>query len=164
MRKRQFLVVMIFNLLAITAANAQLMNRAEPLPGITSAGQPDEAALEAVAEEGYVAVIDLRSEAEDRGMNEKEVVEALGMQYISLPVAGADGVTFENAEALDAILAGIDGPVLLHCASSNRVGGILALRERMNGASAEDSMELGLAAGMRSPALQEAVESKLSVD
>lgn len=162
MRIRQFLLAAVIGGLACATAQAQLMNRAEPLPGITSAGQPDEASLAAIAEEGYVAVIDIRGEQEDRGIDEKAIVESLGMQYINLPVAGPDAVTYENANALDELLAGIDGPVLLHCASSNRVGAILALRERMNGGSAEAALELGLAAGMRSPALQEAIETRLA--
>ena len=37
-----------------------IMNRADPLPGITTSGQPDEAALQGLADAGYAAVIDLR--------------------------------------------------------------------------------------------------------
>ena len=153
--------------LTVVAAHAQtsdptagLMNGAQPLPGITTAGQPDEVSLESLAEAGYVAVIDLRSASEDRGFDEKTVVETLGMNYISLPVSGAGGVSYDNAALLDQTLSGIDGPVLVHCASSNRVGALLSLREKMNGASAEDALELGLEAGLTS--LRSTVEAQLS--
>ena len=83
---------------------AQLMNEAEPLPGITTSGQPREADLEALSERGVVTVIDLRGENEDRGFDEQHAVEALGMKYVSLPVVGPDAVNFDNAAALDALL------------------------------------------------------------
>jgi uncharacterized protein (TIGR01244 family) len=141
--------------------HAQLMNRADPLPGITSAGQPDEAALKALADDGYVTVIDLRTPTEDRGLDERTVVEGLGMSYIPLPIAGADDVTYENASALDALLKDAKGPVLIHCASGNRVGGLLSLRQRLLGIGADEALETGLEAGLKSPALRSAVEERL---
>ena len=116
--------------------------------GVASAGQPGAAALEAFAAAGYVAVIDLRGAGEDRGFDEPAVVERLGLEYLSLPVPSPAAVTFENAEKLDRLLAGIDGPVLVHCASGNRVGALLALRESLNGADAEQAVAYGRQAGL----------------
>jgi protein tyrosine phosphatase (PTP) superfamily phosphohydrolase (DUF442 family) len=82
------------------------------------------------------------------------------MSYISLPISGASDITYENADALDRILAEIDGQVLVHCASSNRVGALLALRARLKGADPEEALALGLDAGLTS--LQPAVEDVLS--
>ncbi len=124
-----------------------------------STGQPDEALLSMAKAAGYVAVIDLRTEAEDRGMDEPAAVEAAGLAYHSLPVAGAKGTTFENAQALDAMLAGIEGPVLLHCRTGNRVGALLALRASMQGASDEEALEIGRKAGLGS--LETAVVEQL---
>jgi uncharacterized protein (TIGR01244 family) len=76
------------------------------------------------------------------------VVERLGLEYVSLPVPSPSAVTFENAEKLDRLLAGIDGPVLVHCASGNRVGALLALRESLNGADAEQAMAYDRQAGV----------------
>ena len=143
-------------------AGAQLLNRSEPLPGVTAAGQPDQAALEALADEGYVAVIDLRGVDEDRGFDEAAAVEALGMTYISLPVSGGDDVTYDNAIELDRLLREADGPVLVHCASSNRVGALLSLQQRLLGKDAAEALAIGLDAGLRSPALQSVVESQLA--
>jgi len=128
----------------------ELMNRADPLPGVVTSGQPNQESIRELADAGYVAVIDLRAPDEDRGFDEKAVVEATGMSYITLPIAGAAGVTYENASLLDDILGNADGPVLLHCASSNRVGALLSLRARMHGASAEEALELGNEAGLSS--------------
>ena len=125
-----------------------------------STGQPDEALLSKAKDAGYVAVIDLRTAAEERGMDEASTVEALGMSYHLIEVAGARGVTFENARALDALMDDIDGPVLLHCRTGNRVGALLALRAGMDGASVEDALALGREAGLGS--LEGAVTEQLN--
>lgn len=119
-----------------------------PDEGYLSTGQPDEAVLRSIAEAGFVAVIDLRTADEDRGIDEKAEAEALGLSYISLPVAGSDGINYENAEELDRLLTEFDGPVLLHCGSGNRVGALFALREKLHGASDEDALAVGQAAGL----------------
>jgi uncharacterized protein (TIGR01244 family) len=118
-----------------------------PVDGITSAGQPDEAALSVFAKQGYTTVIDLRTEGEDRGIDETEVVERMGMEYISLPI-GRDDVNFGNARFLDKLIAQANGPVLVHCGSGNRVGALLALSKSMDGADDETALEYGRKGGM----------------
>ena len=127
-----------------------LPSRAEPLPNVVTSGQPDPASISELADAGFVAVIDLRGVNEDRGFDEQAVVESQGMQYISLPVAGAAGVSYENATLLDDILREVSGPVLLHCASGNRVGALLSLRAHSQGARPEEALELGAEAGLSS--------------
>ena len=114
---------------------------------VTSA-QPDEAALRAIADAGFSAVVDFRAPYEDRGIDEQEAVERLGMAYVTLPIDGPTEVTFDNAAALDQILADTDGRVLLHCASGNRAAAIYALREKLLGASSDDALATGKAAGL----------------
>lgn len=120
----------------------------EPVDGISAAGQPDKAAFEVFANAGYKTVIDMRTEGEDRGLDEAAVVAELGMTYINMPVAGLDAISFDNARELDRLLSEVDGPVLLHCGSANRVGALLALRESLAGASDDDALEYGRAGGM----------------
>ena len=122
---------------------------------------PDNPETLAIAREaGFVAVIDLRGEEEDRGIDEVAAVEALGMRYVSLPVHGADDVTFENAEELDRLLGEFDGPVLVHCASGNRVGALVALRASAAGASDAEALAAGKAAGLTR--LEPAVAERLA--
>lgn len=131
----------------------------QPVNNITSAGQPDEAALEVFAASGYVAVIDMRGPDEDRGIDEVAAVNELDMQYIAFPVVGAEAISYENAEQLDQLLSEIDGPVLLHCGSGNRVGALLALRESLAGADDEQALEYGRSAGLTK--LEPLVKEKL---
>lgn len=118
-----------------------------PVDGITAAGQPDEAAFSVFANSGYVAVIDMRTAGEDRGLDEAPVVEALGMEYVAFPI-GRDDINFGKAAQLDALLKQYDEPVLLHCGSANRVGAMLALREFLAAGDAESAIEAGRDGGM----------------
>lgn len=120
-----------------------------PVDGMTSAGQPDEAAFKVFADNGYAAVIDLRTEGESRGLDERAVVGGLGMDYVSLPI-GRDGISFENARQLDKLIKRYDEPVLVHCASANRVGALLALRASLEGADNEAAIEAGIEGGLTS--------------
>lgn len=136
--------------------------RFEPAEAITAAGQPNENGLKELADSGYAAVIDLRAEGEDRGLDEKAVVESLGMDYISLPIEGRGAISFENAAKLDRILGKYEEPVLVHCGSSNRVGALFALREKMHGADDENALAFGKSAGMTS--LEDTVKLRLAED
>jgi uncharacterized protein (TIGR01244 family) len=118
-----------------------------PVDGMTSAGQPDEAALGIFAEQGYTTVIDLRTAGEDRGMDEAAVVEGLGMEYIILPI-GRDDINFDSARSLDILIGEADGPVLVHCGSANRVGALLALSKSLEGADNETALDYGRKGGM----------------
>ena len=123
-------------------------NQVAPVDGVTSSGQPDEAALQIFADSGYVAVIDLRGENENRGMDEASVVASMGMEYISLPIDSPVELSFDNARKLDDLVESLDGPVLIHCGSGNRVGALLALRKSLHGASDEDALAYGRDGGM----------------
>ena len=120
----------------------------EPVDGVTSSGQPDQAALEVFSENGYAAIIDLRGASEERGMDEKAAVESLGMDYVLFPIENRDAINFENAAELDKLIKSYDAPVLIHCGSGNRVGAMLALRQSLNGADDEASIEYGRDGGL----------------
>ncbi len=123
------------------------LGEVHPVDGVTTAGQPDEASFAVFAEEGYAAVIDLRTTGEDRGIDEPEVVEGLGMDYINLPI-GRDGITFANAKALKELMDGYGEPVLVHCRSANRVGALFALGAYKETGDVEQALEAGRAAGL----------------
>jgi len=122
----------------------------QPAGGLYTAGQPTEAQLHQAAAAGITTVIDLRLPSEDRGFDETASATTLGLQYIRIPVAGAAGLTPANVQALQNVLAQADGPVLLHCASGNRVGALLALMKAQQGASVEEALQFGRDAGMTS--------------
>lgn len=122
----------------------------QPDEGLYTGGQPSAAQLQQAASAGIATVIDLRQPDEDRGFDEATTAADLGLNYVRIPVAGAAGLTAANAQALQAALTRSNGPVLLHCASGNRVGALLALVKHQQGASTEDALQFGRNAGMTS--------------
>ena len=131
-----------------------------PIDGITSSGQPDQAALEVFNESGYAAIIDLRGENENRGIDEKAAVESLGLDYVLFPIVGRNDISFENAAELDKLIESYDAPVLIHCGSGNRVGALLALRQSLNGADDEAAVAYGKEGGLTG--LEVVVRERLS--
>lgn len=125
-----------------------------PQPRLYTAGQPAAGDWSALAAAGVRTVIDLRTPGELKDRDERAEVEAAGMRYVALPIAGHAGVTPENAKALSALIAGARGPVLVHCASGNRAGGLLALALAAQGMAPTQALETGRGAGMASTETQ----------
>lgn len=122
----------------------------QPAPQLYVAGQPGEADWRAFADAGVGTVINLRTVGEMKGRDERAEVVAAGMRYVELPIDGAAAVTPENARRLGELLRDARGPVLVHCASGNRVGGLLALLKAGEGMPAEQALAFGRSAGMTS--------------
>lgn len=129
---------------------AQATDFAQPQPGLHTGGQPSQDDLARLKSEGVRTVIDLRGPQEDRGYDEAAEARRLGMTYFALPITGKDDVTPANAKALGELLRAQDGNVLLHCASGNRVGALLAMDAAARGVPREEALELGRKAGLRS--------------
>jgi len=149
-------------LLAALPAFAHAGEFPQPRPGLHTGGQPSLEQLDALAKQGVRTVIDLRGDGEDRGYDEAAELQRRDLRYLKLPIGGAQDLTPANAAALKRLLVESGDGVLLHCASGNRVGALLALmaaqEERLPPAQA---LDLGRAAGLKS--LAPAVAEKLGV-
>lgn len=168
--------ILAFGLLAVLTAcastndlNVQMLNEAEinnfrtPESSVLSSGQPTVSQLGIAARAGVRHVINLRTEGEEVSFSESDVVDSLGMEYHSIPVAGGAGVTPENAATLAALLEQLDGqPVLIHCATGNRVGGLMALSARADGASINGALAEGARWGLTSERLQQIVRENMA--
>jgi uncharacterized protein (TIGR01244 family) len=139
---------------AVPTAAREELAPAELLPdgrrledGLLVGGQPSLEQLERLGSLGYRTVITLRTE-EEGGPTGREV-EALGLSYLRLPVDGAADINEEKARTLDLVLEQVQGPVVLHCGSGNRVGALLALRAHfVDGASPAEALRVGREAGL----------------
>jgi len=150
---------------AVLAINAdEILADAAALEGqkYVSTGQPSEDVRRAAKSAGFGTVIDMRTADEDRGIDEAAVVESLGMSYVAFPVSGRTDITLARASEFDELLAGIDGPVFLHCRSGNRVGAMFALRDGLRGAATDDAVAAGKEAGLGSlePRVREALDGR----
>ena len=123
-----------------------------PRANLYSAGQPAAADWQAIAARGVTTVINLRPVVEMQGRDEASEVRDAGMRYIEIPVADGAAITPDNARKLGEAIRSADGaPVLVHCASANRAGGLLALMAaREEGMADEAALEFGRKAGMKS--------------
>lgn len=92
-------------------------------------GQPQTNAQtwEQLKQLGVTTVINLRSYAEMQGNPEPSQVTIADMSYVAIPINGASDITEENARRLRQAIDQADGNVLVHCASGNRVGALLAI-------------------------------------
>ena len=96
----------------------------------------------------WLAIAATDDETVNQQVSEAAEARRLGLAYVALPIAGKDGITPANAAALQALLDQHGEGVLLHCASGNRVGALLALGGAMSGLSDADALALGRKAGL----------------
>lgn len=127
-----------------------IQNAHEPLPGLLTSGQIDPPQLDGLARAGVTTFVSLRLPDEDGTGWEEAYAKERGLSFTRLPIAGADGLTRENVEALDHILRATgEKHAVLYCGSSNRVGALLALRAGwIEGATPQEALELGRKAGL----------------
>lgn len=118
-----------------------------------ASGQPTPAHLAELAREGVRTVINLRAPGEPLEYDEPAAAAQLGLRYVALPIAGANDLDRERVRQFGLVLdeARRNGGVLIHCASSNRVGAMVALDEALNrGGSLQAALAHGRAAGLDS--------------
>lgn len=136
-------------------ANYRLME-----PALATAGLPSAAGLHQLPTLGVHTVVNLMSPAEGADA-EKEIVEALGLRYVSVPISAA---TFRQ-EDVDAVARVLDDPaarpVLVHCSTGNRVGAVWTVWRVQRGRPYAEAEEEGRLVGLRNPALVAAVQRVL---
>lgn len=122
-----------------------------PLPDVYASGQPTPDQLAALAAEGVRTVINLRASSEHVEFDEALEAKNLGLRYVSIPIAGPQDVSTETASRFSGELADARcaGGVLVHCASANRAGAMLALDQVMSrNEPVPDALAIGRAAGL----------------
>jgi uncharacterized protein (TIGR01244 family) len=149
---RQFAGMML--VLLITPASGEqsfgLPAEGHPEDRVVTAAQPSEAQIRELAAAGFTTIVNLRTDAE-MTFDQRALVESLGMDYHSIPVGSAGDVSADGARRLDEILDAAGGPVLVHCASANRAGALIAVRAALiEGMDADAALEKGRAAGLTS--------------
>ena len=110
-------------------------------------GQPSEADLATLQSRGITKIIDLRTEAEDRGYDEAAVCAELGLEYRPFPFSPGN----VDEAIVDGVLAELEqgGKALVHCASGNRVQLLFSVHRVLHeGVDAEAAIADGLAHGL----------------
>ena len=127
------------------------------------ADQPDAAGLDAALQNGVSVVVNLR-EPEELAWDEASAVEALGMQYFSVPVSGARPFSAQAFDRIEEIVESHpDQQILIHCSSSNRAGGWLATQlVQRKGMGVEAALAVGSRAGITKETIAEKVRTYLA--
>ena len=165
-RKNSFLVLGI-GLVVIGCAPSmtqvpQLADAVSPSPGVVSAGRLKPEDIGRLKDAGIEHVIDLTPDAETPDFDEANAVRSAGIDYSNLPIGGAADLTRENVIAFDQLLRDAERPVLVHCASGNRVGAMAALRAAwIESRSEEDAIAIGKSWGLKGlePQVRERIRS-----
>ena len=130
------------------------------------AGQPSTADLAEYAKLGVKTIVNLRSPAEmaQVGFDEAAAAKSNGMRYVNVPVGGTMPTDGELAKIYAELNKSGNEKVLMHCASSNRVGMTWALyRGTQHGMSGDAALAEGKSAGLKAPALEKLAKEKLGV-
>jgi uncharacterized protein (TIGR01244 family) len=127
-------------------------------PGLAAAGRPTDDGLKQLKAQGFRTVVDLRTPTEEGLAEEKASLERDGIRYVHVPVTAA---TFSAADvdAVQAVLGdAAAAPVLLHCASANRVGAVWAVIQARAGRPIDEAIAEGKRVGLRSASMVEAAQ------
>ena len=132
------------------------LTRAKALGDVYLAGQPSATDLGLYAEQGLRTVVSLRGENESIGYDERARAAELGLAYENLPYSKPeqlDDAFFARAREL---LGSAPRPLLVHCASGNRVGALwIPWRVLDGGIELEAAVAEARAIGLSSSALEQ---------
>ncbi|TRW48883.1 hypothetical protein FM042_07830 [Aliidiomarina halalkaliphila] len=138
--------------LDIPESVADVFNIQRPTAEHFTGGQPTREQLAAFAELGVKNVVNLRPPSETEDFNPAAWATEETMAYFHIPIAGGADLTPHYVGIFHEVMNRIEGESsLLHCASANRVGAMVALRAHWHqGVELEEAIALGKAYGLTS--------------
>lgn len=112
---------------------------------VATAGQPTPEQFSAIKNSNYQVVINLALPTSSNALsNEREIVEALGMQYIHIPVVW-ENPTRENFDRFCQVMeANADKKIFVHCAANLRVSAFMYLYRRIRDRANEAEIQKDL--------------------
>jgi uncharacterized protein (TIGR01244 family) len=134
-----------------------IVNFTQVDPVIACAGATETSALDGLKADGFKSIVNLRL-ASERGANVDENrarAEALGLNYIHIPVDGSNLDPRSIDQFLEAVQRPENTPMYLHCGSASRVGAMMiAKRVLVDGWDVDKAVEEARMIGMRGDALE----------
>ncbi len=123
---------------------------------LAGSGQPTAEGLSQLKALGFRTVVNLRTEKEGAG-EERAGVESQGLRYVNVPIRPESFGLADVAAVRKVLDDPAAGPVLLHCASANRVGAVWAVIQAQQGRTLAEALAAGRAAGLHSPPMIDTV-------
>ncbi len=128
--------------------DGRILNYNRLTPVIATSGFIKEGGVELLKAEGFQSVLDLRT-GEEGTADEATQVNAAGLTYSNIPL-GKESPTAADIAQFAAIVEDSDrGPLLIHCASANRVGTIWAMYRVSRGIPLQEALLEGRTIGMK---------------
>jgi len=132
-----------------------------PAAGVSVSGRFSAADVPKLSASGIRHVIDLTQPDETPGFDERAALAGAKIAYDRLPVGGAADLTPARVRDFDRLVRGAERPLLVHCASANRVGALAALRAAwIQGKDTDEALRIGRAWGLKG--LEPTVREKLA--
>ena len=129
-----------------------------------TAGQPTDAAFSKLAANGFRSVLNLRTGSEGVDLDrQRRLAESAGMRYISIPVVSSSPRSEQVDEFIAAVKDAANHPMLIHCGSANRVGGMWMIYRVVEENWPEDkALEEAASIGLVSPALKSFAKEQIA--
>ena len=146
--------------------SAAFVNYNRAFPTIATAGLLKAGAVAEAKRLGFKTVVDLRGPEEEGVAAEREAVAAAGLDYVSIPVTTRAPTMAQVAEFASIADDATRHPILLHCVSANRAGGMWALYRASEGVPVEVAIEEGRTNGLtsREPAVRARLDAALPTE
>jgi len=127
-------------------------------------GQPSEQAFAKVAASGFHSVLSLRARGEGIDLaKERSLVEKAGLRYFNIPVVSSAPRVEQADEFIRLVKEKSNHPMLINCASANRVGAFMMIyRVLEQGWSEEQALDEALKIGLRGDELKKFAQSYIA--
>jgi len=127
-------------------------------------GQPTERAFAKVAASGFHSVLSLRTDGEGIDLKrERALVEKAGLRYFNIPVVSTAPRAEQAEEFIRLVKEKSNHPLLINCASANRVGAFMMIyRVVEQGWSEDTALDEALKIGLRGDELKKFAHSYIA--
>ena len=139
----------------LAPATCGSIQKLHALGDVWFASQPAAEDFALAQAQGVKSVLNLRTASEQPGFDEQAHADALGLKYLSLPIGGPSDLTDEVFQRARSMLNAAPRPLLVHCASANRVGAVyVPWRVLDGGVTLEQALNEAHEIGLKSPELE----------
>ena len=127
-------------------------------------GQPSEQAFAKVAASGFRSILSLRAAGEGIDLTkERALVEKTGLRYFNIPVVSTAPRVEQADEFIRLVKEKSNHPMLINCASANRVGAFMMIyRVVEQGWSEEKALDEALKIGLRGDELKKFAQNYIT--
>jgi protein tyrosine phosphatase (PTP) superfamily phosphohydrolase (DUF442 family) len=127
-------------------------------------GQPTDQAFARVAASGFRSVLSLRTSGEGIDLKkERSLVEKTGLRYFNIPVVSSAPRAEQADEFIKLVKEKPNHPMLINCASANRVGAFMMIyRVLEQNWSEEKALDEALKIGLRGDELKNFAQSYIA--